>query len=197
MATWQTLISGERIRKFDPSLYKIVIVDEAHHAAASSYLHILSHFNDAVQSSRRDTEESSPEPSSSSSAVNNNNVAIVGFSATFSRHDGLALGKVFQEMVFHKDFREMIQESWYANECWSAVVDHGTDFSFFGYRFRLCPLTLTVVRADLDLSGVMINRGTGDFTPSSLAAVLNTEIVNELVVRVWLDKAGGMPFAYA
>ena len=41
-------------------------------------------------------------------------IPIIGFSATFSRHDGLALGSVFERIVYHRDFLEMIKEHWYA-----------------------------------------------------------------------------------
>jgi ATP-dependent helicase IRC3 len=37
IATWQTLNNVDRLRKYDPSRFKLVIVDEAHHAAAISY----------------------------------------------------------------------------------------------------------------------------------------------------------------
>lgn len=40
------------------------------------------------------------------------NIPIIGFSATFSRHDGLALGSVFERIVYHRDFLEMIKEQW-------------------------------------------------------------------------------------
>ena len=39
-------------------------------------------------------------------------IPIIGFSATFSRHDGLALGSIFQRIVYHRDFLEMIKEQW-------------------------------------------------------------------------------------
>lgn len=39
-------------------------------------------------------------------------VPIFGFSATFSRHDGLALGSVFERIVYHRDFLDMIKEQW-------------------------------------------------------------------------------------
>ncbi len=38
IATYQTLNNVERLRKFDPSRFTLVIVDEAHHAAAFSYV---------------------------------------------------------------------------------------------------------------------------------------------------------------
>lgn len=36
IGTYQTLSNVERLKKFDPSKFKLVIVDEAHHAAAFS-----------------------------------------------------------------------------------------------------------------------------------------------------------------
>lgn len=36
IATYQTLSNAERLIKFDPNDFKLVIVDEAHHAAALS-----------------------------------------------------------------------------------------------------------------------------------------------------------------
>jgi ATP-dependent helicase IRC3 len=39
-------------------------------------------------------------------------IPIIGFSATFSRHDGVALGSVFERIVYHRDFLEMIKEQW-------------------------------------------------------------------------------------
>ena len=35
-----------------------------------------------------------------------------------------------------------------------------------------------------------MNSRTGDFNPTSLAQVINTDTVNRLVVQTWLDKAG-------
>lgn len=39
-------------------------------------------------------------------------IPIIGFSATFSRHDGLALGSVFERLVYHRDVLQMIDEDW-------------------------------------------------------------------------------------
>lgn len=55
---------------------------------------------------------------------------------------------------------------------------------------RLCNVRFTTVRANIDLSDVTVNSRTGDFNPTSLAQVVNTDTVNELIVRTWLDKAG-------
>jgi len=49
-------------------------------------------------------------------------VPIIGFSATFSRHDGLALGSVFERIVYHRDFLEMIKEQWFADSMLTAFI---------------------------------------------------------------------------
>ena len=55
---------------------------------------------------------------------------------------------------------------------------------------RLCNVKFTSVKAQLNLDDVTINTSNGDFNPTSLAHVINTDAVNRLVVRSWMDKAG-------
>lgn len=55
---------------------------------------------------------------------------------------------------------------------------------------RLCNVRFTSVRANIDLSKVTVNSKTGDFNATSLAHVINTPVVNKLVVQTWLDRAG-------
>ncbi|KLO17062.1 P-loop containing nucleoside triphosphate hydrolase protein [Schizopora paradoxa] len=155
VATYQTLLRGNRLSKFDPEKLKVVIIDEAHHAAAPSYRRILAHFDGNIRSP--DVDFIPPQHA--------HVIPIVGFSATFSRHDGLALGSVFQRIVYHRDFLDMIKEQW------------------------LCNVKFTSVKAQLNLSNVTINTRSGEFNPTSLAHVVNTEVVNRLVVQAWLDRA--------
>ncbi|KAH9837204.1 P-loop containing nucleoside triphosphate hydrolase protein [Rhodofomes roseus] len=155
VATYQTLLREHRLAKFNPTGLKAIIVDEAHHAAAPSYLRILSHFHPAI----RHPDEGFQPPDFKHS------IAILGFSATFSRHDGLALGSVFERIVYHRDFLEMIKEQW------------------------LCNVRFTCVRANIDLSHVTINTHTGDFNATSLSHVINTPTINKLVLQTWLDRA--------
>jgi ATP-dependent helicase IRC3 len=42
----------------------------------------------------------------------------------------------------------------------------------------------------MDLSNVRINTRSGDFAALSLASVIDTPEINELVVKTWLDRAG-------
>ena len=70
--------------KFDPKYFKLILVDEAHHIVASSYMETLKYFN-VVDSEKL---ECSP--------------ALVGVSATLSRSDGLRLSEAIDHIVYHK-----------------------------------------------------------------------------------------------
>lgn len=49
-------------------------------------------------------------------------IPIVGFSATLSRNDGLSLGSVFQEIVYHRDIRDMIRENWFVRYTYVFII---------------------------------------------------------------------------
>lgn len=83
VASIQSIVSGERLSKYDPKKFKLVLVDEAHHVAAPSYLGVLKHFGLARKGASGST-------------------ALVGVSATFSRMDGLSLGSAIDQIVYHK-----------------------------------------------------------------------------------------------
>jgi ATP-dependent helicase IRC3 len=82
VASVQSITSRDRVMKFDPSRFKLVLVDEAHHIVAPKYLEILEHFR------IRPPLDDSP--------------ALVGVSATFSRFDGIKLGAAIDRIVFHR-----------------------------------------------------------------------------------------------
>ncbi|KAF9076236.1 P-loop containing nucleoside triphosphate hydrolase protein [Rhodocollybia butyracea] len=155
VATYQTLLQPERFAKFDPARIKAVIIDEAHHAAAPSYLRLLSHFDPNIRN---------PDPEFKPPSLPHT-IPIIGFSATLSRHDGIALGSVFERIVYHRDFLSMIKEQW------------------------LCGVRFTTVQANIDLEDVTVSSSTGDFNATSLAHVINTDSINHLVVQTWLDRA--------
>lgn len=83
VASVQSITSGERLLKYDPAKFKLVLVDEAHHIAAPTYLAVLRHFNLMEKDAKTHT-------------------ALVGVSATFSRADGLSLGAAIDHIVYHK-----------------------------------------------------------------------------------------------
>ena len=73
-----------------------------------SYRRILSRFSNAIQSPDEDSADSA-----ATATPLAHKIPILGFSATFSRHDGLALGSVFEQIVYHQDFLQMIKDQWY------------------------------------------------------------------------------------
>ncbi|EFP88637.1 uncharacterized protein PGTG_14842 [Puccinia graminis f. sp. tritici CRL 75-36-700-3] len=159
VATYQSLHSKERYRKFDPAHFKCIIVDEAHHALSSSYLQILSYFN-------RDIDHQNSPRSDNSDNLKPHQVPIIGFSATFSRHDRLALSTVFEEIVYHYELRDMIQAGW------------------------LAPARFTSVKVDMDLSQVALTSGKEpDYVPDRLAEVVDTDPINQLLVSIYLERA--------
>ena len=83
--------NSERLKAYDPSKFKCIIIDEAHHAAADTYLRILKHFGADVPETK---------------------IFVNGCSATVRRHDGLRLGGVFDYIPYHKSFITMIDDKW-------------------------------------------------------------------------------------
>jgi ATP-dependent helicase IRC3 len=86
VASIQSIMSGDRIDKFDPSRFKLILVDEAHHIVSEQYLDVLDHFG--LRHAADWTEVDVP--------------ALVGVSATFSRFDGKKLGTAIDHIVYHR-----------------------------------------------------------------------------------------------
>ncbi|CRK11369.1 hypothetical protein BN1723_001740 [Verticillium longisporum] len=146
IASLQSITSKDRLQKFDPARFKLVLVDEAHHIVAPGYMRILKHFDlDAKKS---------------------HSPALVGVSATFSRFDGLKLGAAIDQIVYHKDYVDMIGEKW------------------------LSDVVFTTVKSTADISRVK-NGVNGDFQAGELSRVVNTDQINEITVRSWLARAQG------
>jgi hypothetical protein len=82
---------SSRLKRFDPALFKCIIIDEAHHTAAPSYRRVLEHFR-------------AFEP--------NSHILVWGCSATLKRNDSLALADIFQEVTYHLDMADLMREGW-------------------------------------------------------------------------------------
>jgi len=76
-----------RLERFPRSHFGLVVVDEAHHAAAKSYQNQLEHFELAT---------------------------VLGLTATPKRADGKALGKTFDSVAFTLPLRQAIRDGWLA-----------------------------------------------------------------------------------
>lgn len=101
VASVRSIVSGDRMSKFEASRFKLVLVDEAHHIVAPGYMQVLEHFGLEIP------RETGP--------------ALVGVSATFSRFDGLRLGAAIDHIVYHKDYVDMIGEKWLADVIFTTV----------------------------------------------------------------------------
>jgi len=84
-------------------MYKLVLVDEAHHIVSPSYLNVLRYFGLLNETKRKRPEEC---------LSSENTPALIGVSATFSRFDGLKLGTAIDHIVYHKDYVDMITDKW-------------------------------------------------------------------------------------
>ncbi len=146
IASLQSLVSKDRYLKLDPDRFKLVLVDEAHHIVAPGYLKVLGHLG--LASKRPDSPH------------------LIGVSATFSRFDGLRLGAVIDEIVYHKDYVDMIEGKW------------------------LSDVIFTTVESTADLSKCR-SKTDGDFELSSLSRAVNTNTINDIAIRTWAAKAQG------
>ena len=84
IASVRSITSQDRMLKFAPERFKLVLVDEAHHIVAPGYMETLRHFGLA------------------NSGTLKNGPALVGVSATLSRFDGLRLSDAIDHIVYHK-----------------------------------------------------------------------------------------------
>ena len=90
-----------RLDKFKPDEFDMIIIDEAHHAAAKSYRKIIDYFKPRL---------------------------LLGFTATPNRGDNVRLDDVFQKIIFQRDLRWAIKNNYLTDiEC--LRVNIGYDIS--------------------------------------------------------------------
>jgi len=92
---------ARRLDRFSPDAFDIVIVDEAHHAAANTYRTILSHFHPRL---------------------------VLGFTATPNRGDKVRLDDIFTDIIFSRDLRWGIANH-YLSDIHCQRIDIGYDLS--------------------------------------------------------------------
>ena len=102
VASIQSLSRPHRLEAFDRNAFELVIVDEVHHATASTYRRVIDHFAGAK---------------------------IVGLTATPDRSDGSALGKILESVACQYDLAAAIADGWLCQVITRRVVVAGLDFS--------------------------------------------------------------------
>jgi superfamily II DNA or RNA helicase len=88
----QTQVSGEtdnrRMNRFKPEEFSLLIVDESHHCASSSYRTVIDHYRQ------------------------NPKLRVLGVTATPDRHDKKAMGQVFDVVAYDYEIRRGIDDGW-------------------------------------------------------------------------------------
>jgi superfamily II DNA or RNA helicase len=109
VSTIQTQIAGMagagRMTKFHPDDFVLVVIDEAHHAAAETYKRVIDYYRA------------------------NPSVLILGVTATPDRADEMALGQIFDTVAFEYDILNGVQDGWLVPISQSAVTVDGLDYS--------------------------------------------------------------------
>ena len=163
-----------RIRDLPIERIKIMVVDEAHHAVASTYMDLI----DAVLKASPDC-------------------VLLGVTATPYRADG-GLGALWNCYLDHAHEPAIRQGTIKLEDAVGAVairlgMDDGINMGF------LVPFSARSTRIHIDtvnLDDVKVSKSTGDFVETSLAKVMDTDEVREQVVAKWIEHAGpGTPFA--
>lgn len=101
VASVQTL-RGKRLRRWSPDHFSLVIIDEAHHAAALSYRQILDRFRES---------------------------RVLGVTATPDRGDGKGLSALFGSVAYRMEIRDGIKGGWLAPVTATRVMVDGLDLS--------------------------------------------------------------------
>jgi superfamily II DNA or RNA helicase len=123
IASVQTLAQPQRRASFAPDAFDLVVVDEAHHATASTYRAVLDYFGAAAR---------------------------LGVTATPDRADGVRLDAVLGRTVFRYPIRQAVREGYLVDLRRRAVVLDGLDLSRVSQRagdYDAAELEAEMVRA--------------------------------------------------
>lgn len=180
VASIQTLAASKCRRLLDLIRYQpfgIVIVDEAHHAAAASYRTVLAHlgFLPPEDISDDENDDAATEQDAAAMAAHltdwdaraPRDRFLLGVTATPNRSDAIGLGCVFQTIAFTYPIRKGVEDGF------------------------LVPIVPWVVDTSVSLDGVRTNRG--DFNQRDLADAVNNEHRNWLAVDAWHKYAHMRP----
>jgi len=120
----------------------LVVVDEAHRAAARSYVSVLEHWPDAV---------------------------ALGVTATMSRSDDLALGDIWEDVVYRRTIGQ-------------AIRGEGND----GKPTLVRPIGIKVTVDDLDLRRVKVQ--SGDYQDGALGRALSDSMAPQMIAKAYREQ---------
>lgn len=109
VSTIQTQCSGAdgsgRMSRFDPAMFDLVIVDEGHHATATTYRRVIDYY------------------------CQNPGLKVLGVTATPDRADEAALGQVYETVAYDYEILDAIEDGWLVPIQQQLVEVSGLDFS--------------------------------------------------------------------
>jgi superfamily II DNA or RNA helicase len=157
--------------------FRIVIVDEAHHSAASTYRTALgllgflpmmrNAVDDQIEAATFDDVTEMEKALQGWDAIAPKDRLLIGVTATPNRSDAIGLGCVFQTIAYSYDLK--------------AAIDDG----------YLVPIVPQVIETSTSLDGVKMQAG--DFNQKQLALAVNTEKRNQAALAGWREYADGVP----
>ena len=157
VASIQSLAHPKRLARYRAADWPLMIIDEAHRTAAPTYRHVLEHLQYLPAGTR---------PARTDRAL------LVGVTATSRRTDQVGLGAIYQEVVYTRTLRDMIEAGW------------------------LVPLRGYLLRGGANLDRInltMQDDGERDYDPRALARAINTPERNQLVVDRTRHLVAGRP----
>lgn len=98
----QTVSTPDRLHRFAPDRFDLVMVDEAHHACATTYRRVLDYFGEAK---------------------------VVGVTATPDRADEKAMGQIFDSVAYLYEIEDAIRDGWLCDVRCTRVEIAGLDLS--------------------------------------------------------------------
>lgn len=155
---------------------RVVIVDEAHHAAAATYRTALAHLGflppsgqdrDNIEAATHDDLAEMQAALAGWDARAPRDRLLVGVTATPNRSDAIGLGCVFQSIAYSYELKQAIADGW------------------------LAPIVSWVVETDTDLDSVRITAG--DFNQKQLAEAVNNAKRNHQALAAWREHAEHVP----
>lgn len=149
VASVQSLARAQRRAEVAAAGLRLVVVDEAHHAVARTYVDVL----EAMGCFEPDPERGA---------------YAVGVTATMGRSDRVALGQVWQDVVYRREIRQMIVEGHLVNAR--------------GVRVRVEGLDLAAVK-----------RRAGDFADAALAEAMHASLAPAAIARAYVEHAKDRP----
>ena len=177
VASIATLASrqGRRVARFDKEDFRIVVIDEAHHSVANSYIKVLQYFDflPPDEFMPKDRKMGVDEAMAwqrqrlqNWDAVAPRNRLLLGITATSKRGDKIGLELVFQRIVFQRNMLDMIRAGYLAN--------------------------LRALRIASNINIDSVTARSTDLDQVELAQAINKAERHRLIVKAYLEHAKGL-----